>query len=343
MQSAILFNIAAIFFCFGKTSGQMLNATCGPSYDWMLNTYRQNPCEVASYLGGVCEPESEFVVAALKPGEYYTGPSPEQSNPCRCSSVLYSLLSACAICQSRQCLSWSAYHHNCSTAYLSSFIGKIPAATAVDHWAYQNVTKYDGFNVSVAEALGTSLVSQLTSTSGTSSRPSMTPVTTTNLSNNSTPIYTPESANDSANGKTDWAAIGIVGFIAIAFGLAIAFKIWRKRRRPKSIAPSAAYKHRYSPIVPTSSQNTLLATEPTGSTSGSRNLPRIITPASGSLVSLPSLLYEPPEPSAYSPAIESSDVFTSHGGHSPGADSDRTFPLSHFVHLVPQRRAGGRG
>ncbi|KAF8212031.1 hypothetical protein K438DRAFT_1223784 [Mycena galopus ATCC 62051] len=104
MRSAALFEISLILFYFGYTVAQVSNATCLPTYDWMLNDYQQNPCQVAAYLGGVCEPKSKFVVAALRPGENYPGPSLQQSNACRCSSVLYSLLSACATCQSAKYL-----------------------------------------------------------------------------------------------------------------------------------------------------------------------------------------------------------------------------------------------
>ncbi|KAJ6525643.1 hypothetical protein B0H19DRAFT_585609 [Mycena capillaripes] len=361
MHNTMLVEIATILLCFRHTSAQGLNATCGPSYDWMLNAYGQNPCEVASYLDGVCEPGSEFVVKALRPGEYYPGPLPQQSNTCRCSSVLYSLLSACAICQSGKYLryfgshssldcdyhltSWSTYHRNCSTVYSGIFNGDIPAATAVEPWAYQNVTEFDGFNVSTAETFA---ANDLASTSSLppSSETFVTAVAapSTNLSDTSSPaVSASENANDWHNGKTAaWAIIGVVSFFSIAIGLAITLKMWRKRRRPKSIAPSAAYQHRYryAPIVPTSSQNTLFETNRTGGTNSSRNLPSILTTASGSFMSLPDF-NEPSDPSAYSPAVESSDIFTSHGGHS-SPDSNRTVSLSHFLRLVPQRRAGGR-
>lgn len=142
---------------------------------------------------------------------------------------------------------------------------------------------------------------------------------------------------------------------------AIFYKIWRKRRSSNITAPSAAYGHRYAPISLKASQNTLFVTNQAGSTSkdvGIRNLPSIIVTPASSIGSLPSHLYvrylpeilifgsvfnpkEPPEPSAYSPAVESSDVFGSHGGYSP-TSTERTVSLSHFVRLVPQRRPGGR-
>ncbi|KAJ7271979.1 hypothetical protein B0H12DRAFT_672587 [Mycena haematopus] len=244
MRKAILLRTLPISFHFRSTAAQVSNVTCGPPYDWMLKAYQQNPCQVAAYLGGVCDAKSEFVVAPLGPGEYYPGPSLEQSNPCRCSSVFYSLLSACAICQSKGYLRWSAYHLNCSSVYYG-FTGDVPALTSVAAWAYQlNVTKFDGFNVSAAEALAD--VPQLTSFSPTSSQTSMTPISTANFLNNTSPIYAAE--NGPENGKVFWAVIGVVSFFSISIGGVVVFKLWRRQRRPKSIAPSAAYRHRYAPI-----------------------------------------------------------------------------------------------
>ncbi|KAJ7046999.1 hypothetical protein C8F04DRAFT_217428 [Mycena alexandri] len=164
--------------------------------------------------------------------------------------------------------------------------------------------------------------------------------TTTNLSN-STSIFVSQTAGtpDHRNNIV-WGVVGAVCFVCVAIGIMAGLKTWHKRRsRPKSVAPSAAYQHRYAPIELANSQNTLSGTYK-GNLNGDRNPPPIITPAPSSLVSLPSVLYDLTEPSLYSPAVESSDMFTSQGGHS--ADSDRPVSLSHFARLVPLRRAGGR-
>ncbi|KAJ7172287.1 hypothetical protein C8R46DRAFT_142896 [Mycena filopes] len=306
-----------------SSSGRASDVTCEASYDWMLNAYQQNPCQVASYLGGICEPGTEFQVSELGPGEYYPGPSAQQSNPCRCSSVLYSLLSACAACQSHKYLSWSVYNNNCPTIYSGQFIGKIPSTTAVEPWAYQNVTKYNTFNISLAQEVAANRSASIEST--------------TKL------LASQDTDNTADHGKNTivWGVIGAVCFVFLAIGLLVGLNLWRKSRgRPQSVAPSAAYQHRYAPLGlgTKSSQNTLLpllgTVTPGGRGSMGGHAP---TPASSSRVSLPSLLYQPPEPSQYSPAVESSDMFTSQGGH-----SDRTVSLSHFTRLVPQRRAGGR-
>jgi hypothetical protein len=156
------------------------NATCSPSFAWVSpgwfpfrcilshgvlqadNSKGQSPCLVAAYLASVCDDGctqfalkaeavasrnfTVFLVPAL-PNELssYQGPTVAQANQCGCSSVFYSLLSACAECQSGKILtyaqvslgrlfyllkyraSWSAFKANCNTVYVpmwdsSSFV-----------------------------------------------------------------------------------------------------------------------------------------------------------------------------------------------------------------------------
>jgi len=114
----------------------------------MNNNLGQNPCLVGSYLvseclPGECTPFRFFVgcsgmtnfLAALIIGpaySHYTGPdSPDAANDCMCSTVTYSMLGACGICQNvtaerrvissmsfcTKCLyycSWSVWSYNCS-------------------------------------------------------------------------------------------------------------------------------------------------------------------------------------------------------------------------------------
>ncbi|SJL00489.1 uncharacterized protein ARMOST_03802 [Armillaria ostoyae] len=68
---------------------------CNASIDskWSFNSLNQSPCTVAAYLGGVCN-SGNFTVTSLSDGQQYGGPTLEQANGCRCSSVFYSLVSA---------------------------------------------------------------------------------------------------------------------------------------------------------------------------------------------------------------------------------------------------------
>ncbi|KAF7363632.1 hypothetical protein MSAN_01020300 [Mycena sanguinolenta] len=116
------------------------NATCNPSFAWASNSLRQSPCLVAAYLGSVCDDGLFFVPALDNSLSFYQGPTVAQANSCGCSSAFYSLLGACAQCQSAQVLSWSAFSENCTTTYSQIYPDNIPTGTAVPHWAYQNVT-----------------------------------------------------------------------------------------------------------------------------------------------------------------------------------------------------------
>ncbi|KAF8969854.1 hypothetical protein BDZ97DRAFT_1792997 [Flammula alnicola] len=75
-------------------------ATCLAGFSWSFNSEGDSPCDVAMALAGVCI-GTDFTLAPLQPGFVYLGPNVANANSCRCSSVYYSLLSACAACQDR--------------------------------------------------------------------------------------------------------------------------------------------------------------------------------------------------------------------------------------------------
>jgi hypothetical protein len=80
------------------------------------NSLGQNPCEVAAFLQSICygggqssfsriaslaisSPRTEFHIPALPQGRAYNGPAYGDSTLCKCSTIVYSLLSACDACQ----------------------------------------------------------------------------------------------------------------------------------------------------------------------------------------------------------------------------------------------------
>ncbi|KAG7447980.1 uncharacterized protein BT62DRAFT_746093 [Guyanagaster necrorhizus] len=96
-------------------TSQVAQVACNTSIDsaWSFNSLNQSPCMVAAYLGGVCN-SGNFTVTPLSEGQLYAGPTLEQANSCRCSSVFYSLISACALCQGRTYERWSLFDLNCT-------------------------------------------------------------------------------------------------------------------------------------------------------------------------------------------------------------------------------------
>ncbi|KAK0210849.1 hypothetical protein DFS33DRAFT_330903 [Desarmillaria ectypa] len=87
-----------LHFSITRTSSSAVsNVTCLPSYNWTQNDCEQTPCEVAAYLISQCTDEP-FTLNPLPANTHYLGPtSLQDANECECSSVVYSLVSACAV------------------------------------------------------------------------------------------------------------------------------------------------------------------------------------------------------------------------------------------------------
>ena len=96
-----------------------------------FNSLEQDPCMVAATMMGTCNGGSgsfaflfclhwralssrlfaDFTVFPLQPGESYNGPAGvDDSNLCKCSTVGYSLISACGGCQGQ---TWVTYDLCC--------------------------------------------------------------------------------------------------------------------------------------------------------------------------------------------------------------------------------------
>ncbi|KAF8077810.1 hypothetical protein FPV67DRAFT_1557261 [Lyophyllum atratum] len=192
--------------------------TNSPSFK-SFNSLSQSPCLIGSYLGGVCN-AGQFSVGPLEVDKVYLGPTLATANPCRCSSVFYSLISACAACQGREYLGWSNYNANCSTVYPGIFVGAIPSGTKVPHYAYLDPTTADTFNITAAmDALGEKAAPESTAI------PKSTGATL-------------QSSSGSSKSKAGPIAGGVVGGI-VALALIAAFVFWWTRRRRARTAPSS--------------------------------------------------------------------------------------------------------
>ncbi|KAF8623523.1 hypothetical protein AX15_006300 [Amanita polypyramis BW_CC] len=179
----------------------------------MFNSLGQGPCEVARYMGGACN-NGVFYIPPLGTDQVYIGPTPNNANECRCSSVLYSLLNACALCQHARVSQWDAYYGNCSTPYVAMFPGQIPPGTAVPHWAYMDVTQFGGFNATYAQQLSDS------------------PESTAGSSATSTPSSSPPHKSSIA-GPVAGGVVGGVIFVAL---VAVAVLLLLRYRRKSSAA-----------------------------------------------------------------------------------------------------------
>jgi len=211
---------------------------CLPSFEWMGNSRSQNPCVVAAYLQAACT-GGQFTVAPLPVGSHYTGPYADESNPCQCSTVTYSMISACGLCQNSSIISWTSWDFNCTTLYVDIFPPGVPAGTAVPYWAYQNVTAGGTFNVTLAQSLGDNPEATATAPQSTASVIS---TSTSPFSISSSPSSSVLPAGSSSS-QTNVGAIaggvvgGVVGIALIA--AVVVFFVMKKRR--SQIPPSAQF------------------------------------------------------------------------------------------------------
>ncbi|KAF8163454.1 hypothetical protein B0H34DRAFT_324144 [Crassisporium funariophilum] len=211
-----------------SVAGQSSNVTqCIPDYAWSINSLGQTPCLVAAYLESLCGVPTS--VDSIPPGTHYLGPNFADADPCRCSSVTYSMVSACGGCQGRSFSNWTTWSQNCPTNSFMIFPRDIPAVTEAPEWAYLNLTvSNNSFDPLIAQQ---SLSGSPIPTAPIASSTSETSTSTSVLSTTST---SPSSSSSGEKSKSNAGAIagGVVGglvFLAI-IGLTALWWIMRKRR-----------------------------------------------------------------------------------------------------------------
>ncbi|CAL1716282.1 unnamed protein product [Somion occarium] len=252
--ASVLFGlVVALVALIPRAVAQGTNATCLTGFEWMVNSRSQSPCLVAAYLNSPClsNPSNAFVLA-LPPGSHYAPPPPENSTPCRCSSVYYSMLQACALCQDDNSVPWSTWTANCQNGTFPSVYPRdISPGTSVPAWAYLDVVQLDNFNITAAQALAASNPPESSAGSSATS-------TTPTSASTARPSPTSGDANQDSNAssgsgkKTNVGAIA-GGVIAGVVGLAlIAGAIWwflRRRRNSRGrMAPSSGFDFNGNPV-----------------------------------------------------------------------------------------------
>ncbi|KAI9067633.1 hypothetical protein FKP32DRAFT_1620132 [Trametes sanguinea] len=283
--------------------GQGTSAFCETGYSWMENSKGQSPCLVASYLLTPCSTTAASWVFPLTPGYHYNTPtnSPTSATPCRCNSVFYSAISACATCQGEQLavVPWTLYAENCTTVYVSKYPDDIPSGTSVPAWAYIDVSKEGTFDPNAAQALALSDVPDSTA-------PSNGPTSSIGLNTSppdATPtgIDSPEPTSDGSNSTSSskksvnigtivgGVVGGVVGLLAI--GLTIFFALRHKRNAARN-APTG-------PLDLTAGEYGRYVEKPAGPDVGTEPLP---SPK----------LYDPDDPTTF-PGSSDAQAPSSHG------------------------------
>ncbi|KAJ3509629.1 hypothetical protein NLJ89_g5122 [Agrocybe chaxingu] len=272
--------------------------TCQAGFDWAFSSTGQSPCEIAAELGGVCS-GGQFSLLPLDPGFVYLGPNQDNANSCRCSSVYYSLLSACALCQDRSFIRWSAYNSNCTTVYLQVYQQAIPVGVSVPNYAYLDVSEGDIFNATAAQADNGPESTRLPSPTGTS------PAANTNV------------GASSGGGKSNAGAIagGVVGgVVGLAIIAGLVFWFLRRRKASKDQLPSAppsTFDPGMSQVQTTYTGTTFPSTYPT-------------TPAP---TGTPGKIYDPNDPSTF-PTAEYPASFNPYSTPSPELNQQYQVPFN---------------
>jgi len=230
---------------------------CIPSFDWSINSLQQTPCLVAAYLESACG--TPTMIPAVPVGNHYLGPNAAQADPCRCSTVTYSAISACAGCQDRTYIDWLTWSLNCPSEIttLSIFPKNLPSAATVvvPLWAYINLTlTNNNFSVIAAEEVANETSTTSAVTTSTSISNSLTSSSTT------LPSFTLASpkSTSSGNSKSNAGAIagGVVGGIGLVAIVGLGTLLFFLRRKRNKVQKNVAFDSRALVSGTDMSQNT---------------------------------------------------------------------------------------
>ncbi|KZV73403.1 hypothetical protein PENSPDRAFT_648938 [Peniophora sp. CONT] len=263
-----------------------------PYYDWANNSLHQSPCTMAAYAIAACNGGAANITALQTPFSVYTGPTntSDAADACKCNTVSYSLISACAGCQGAQWLPFSTFVTNCSATIPKGQFAPgidIPAGTAFPAWAYDplnsnsfnNATAYDIFlhNTTEFTHSGTS------NTNGTAS---------SSASTSSSKSHAGAIAGGVVGGVVGLALIGLLAF----------FLIRRRRRAGASDVATGEKRAQGTPGAMSS-----IATEPMS----------------------PRRFYDPSDPSTFPDAIFNDRNGSSVGMSSPAPVSTTNVSANH--------------
>jgi len=232
---------------------QRTEAVCNiTSLAWSFNSIGQSPCLVAAYLSNPCSTNGNFDVPNIGPGLHYT--PPDEPSLCTCSTVVYSLLGACAACQEADVGVWSEFSVNCTQSSPDGQYGfAIPSGTAVPKWAYQMVVGANRFNLSLAKSVG-DLPENVTAPATTSTpAPSSTtpiagdlnPTSSSSSSPGTLPAQTSKSSGKNNTGVIAGSVVGGVVGVALIGGLLAFCLISQSRKKQSEPAPSVGYFSNY--------------------------------------------------------------------------------------------------
>ncbi|KZW01843.1 hypothetical protein EXIGLDRAFT_716487 [Exidia glandulosa HHB12029] len=133
---------------------QTSDAVCDPSFDWAKNPKGDSPCTVGASLLAVCSETHTWIVPKLAPGNTYRAPNSTEVNPCQCSTVTFSLLAACSLCQNATPVTFTRWSTDCKQADIT--INDFPftnQTTEIPIWSRANTTSDGKFDLQEAMRL----------------------------------------------------------------------------------------------------------------------------------------------------------------------------------------------
>lgn len=275
---------------------------------------------VAGYLDSPCT-GSLVTFTYLPPTWHYDGPDVATATPCRCSTVYYSLTSACAICQEGQFLTWSEWNGNCTSVY-TTFPEPIPPGTRVPNWAYVPIGANDLWNVASAEAADYGPES-----TGTVAGPSTITGYVSTSTSGSTSTTNPGGNSGGKSINVGAIAGGVVGgVVALVALLGI---LLLRRRNSNRVASSPLINTNQYPPSPLVGEKPNLGYNLTGSTMA----PSFPSMTAGS----PMKLYDPSDPTTFPPPVNTGTI---NGPAQPVVPSD---PALHPVRIAIAHDGAGAG
>ncbi|KAJ1308260.1 hypothetical protein OPQ81_003975 [Rhizoctonia solani] len=227
-----------VLFVVPVIAGPWTNVTCIDNY-WSYNSRGQNPCLVAAYLAAQCTTDNTFGVTTLQGDHYYEFHAGAETN-CLCNSVVWNLVSACALCQNKPAGPWSDWSDTCPKQLIS--IGKyplpLPAEVTVPSWAYYDFTSGGAFNPVTAQQKTGPESSAFSSTTST-----LAPSATTGVNPGQSTSGPFESIPKSSSNTSAIVGGVIAGVLGICFiGLMALVLLWkRKYEEPATNYPEASH------------------------------------------------------------------------------------------------------
>ncbi|KAF8576971.1 hypothetical protein K439DRAFT_591462 [Ramaria rubella] len=203
-----------------------------------------SPCLIASALVGACI-GGGYNLLPLTPPQFYDLPLGNPPTTCLCSSVTYSMVSACGACQGGDVAFWSVWITDCSTSLISvgSFPLPIPQGIAVPAWAYLDVTSGNTWSATDAQDIATA-GNEPDSSSPAPTSPASATSRSSSPGGGSTTTSTPDSSNSDNSFKPTLNIPAIAGgtaggVVAITIIGIVIFFLGRRSKHRSRIVLSA--------------------------------------------------------------------------------------------------------